>query len=147
MEEAVELDVLLATGLARYLCMRKRTYTVPRLLLGGSLPFVCVLIVLYQHDIPHLSLPIAISLCIVLCALVSWLFYVQKRQLIFRADTFIVLWLGRTRACEGLHALAGRSSSLARTRRQWSEPTLAERIQRVCGTRVSIEDERLTLAR
>lgn len=143
--EAVELDVLLATGLAQYLCMRKLTYIVPRLLFGSILPLVCILVVLFQQNIPRSVFPIAISLCIILCALVSWLLYIQKHRLVFRADTFMVLWLGRTRVCQGLHALADRSSSF--TRRQWSEPTLAERIQRICGTRVSIEDERLTLVR
>jgi len=62
-----------------------------------------------------------------------------------QADNLMVQWLGRGRACEGLHALANRTGTPSRGR--WGELSLEERIARVCGTRVSIEHERLTLAR
>src|SRR5207248_6446308 len=41
--EPAELDVLLATGLARYLCIRKPAYAVSRLLLGSLIPLACVI--------------------------------------------------------------------------------------------------------
>jgi len=63
----------------------------------------------------------------------------------FRADILMVRWLGRSRACQGLQALADRSGTSAR--KQWSEPALTERIERVCGIQVPIENERLTLVR
>ncbi len=62
-----------------------------------------------------------------------------------QADNLMVEWLGRGRACEGLHALANRTG--APSRGHWGELSLEERIARVCGTRVRIEHERLTLAR
>jgi hypothetical protein len=63
----------------------------------------------------------------------------------FRADELMVRWLGRSRVCQGLHILAGRRRT--HRYRVWGEPSLDERIERVCGTRVEIEDERLTLVR
>jgi hypothetical protein len=62
-----------------------------------------------------------------------------------QADSLMVQWLGRGRACEGLHALADRTSTPSHSR--WGELSLTERIARVCGTQVRIEDERLTLVR
>lgn len=143
--EPAELDALLATGLARYLCMRKPAYTLLRLLLSSLLLLVCVLLALFQQNIPRLVLPIAMGLCIVLCAVFVWLLHMQRRSMSFRADTLMVLWLGRNRACQGLHALADRSRTPAR--RQWGEPALRERIERVCGIRIPVENERLTLVR
>lgn len=142
--EPTELDVLLATGLSRYLSMRKPAYALPRFLLGSILPLACVLLVLLlQHGMPRPVLLIAGISCLGLCILAVWLLHVQGRSMAFRADTLMVLWLGRSRACQGLHALADRG----RSSRRWSEPTLAERIERVCGIRVATEQERLTLVR
>ena len=66
-------------------------------------------------------------------------------QRILQADMLVVHWLGRSRMCHGLHALANYSSTPYR--RQWSEPSLAERIERVCGPRIEANDERLTMVR
>ena len=62
-----------------------------------------------------------------------------------RADNLMVQWLGRGRACRGLHALAGRYR--APSRRRLGDLSLTERIGRVCGTQVSLEHERLTLVK
>ena len=48
-------------------------------------------------------------------------------------------------ACQGLHALADRSRTASRKR--WADLSLVERIGRVCGTQVRVEDQRLTLVR
>ena len=73
------------------------------------------------------------------------LLHVQGRRSVFRADAQVVKWLGRERTCRGLHALADRSRSPRRGK--WGEPSLAERIKRVCGTQVTIEEDRLMLVR
>ena len=67
----------------------------------------------------------------------------QARSLAFRADTLMVRWLGRGPACSGLHALAERSQ--APRRRRWGEPSLVERIERVCRAGVETRENRLTL--
>src|SRR6266849_1084662 len=65
------------------------------------------------------------------------------RSLAFHADTLMVHWLGRSHACSGLHALAERRP--ASRRGHWGEPSLAERVERVCGTPVEARENRLTL--
>ena len=138
--EKAELDVLLATGLARSICARKPIYTLGRLLLASMLLIASiVLISSWIQDIPLVGFPIAIALCLS----IVWLMHMQARSIAFHADTLMVLWLGRGHVCNGLHALA----DLSRTprRRRWSEPSLAERIKRVCGTRVEVKDNQLTL--
>jgi hypothetical protein len=85
------------------------------------------------------------SLCIALNAVALWRLHVQGQRLAFRADSLVVLWLGRGTACRGLHALADLSS--APYRRRWGEPSLVERIERVCGVRVGTRDDRVLLAR
>jgi hypothetical protein len=135
-----ELDVLLATGLARSIGARKPRYTLGRLLLAGMALVACLTFILFWiHHLPLVGLPIAI----LLCASVTWLLHTQARSLAFHADTLIVSWLGRSRVCSGLHALADRSRKPGRSR--WSEPSLAERIERVCGTRVETRSNQLTL--
>jgi hypothetical protein len=144
--EAPALDVLLATGLARYLSMRKAGYAAGRLLLGSVIPLACIaLALLWLHHLPLFVLPIAIVLCCVLCGLALWLLHMQGRKMALQADSLLVQWLGRGRACQGLHALANRTR--APSRRRWSELSLKERIGHVCGTEVNIEHERLTLVR
>jgi hypothetical protein len=144
--EPSELDVLLATGLARYLCMRKPAYAVSRLLLSGIVPLLCVLLaLLLLHGISHFMLLIATILCLGLGMVTLWLLHRQGRNMAFRADVLIVLWLGRGRACQGLHALAAHKRGSMH--KLWSEPTLAERIERVCGVQIAVEQERLTLVR
>lgn len=73
------------------------------------------------------------------------LLHVQGRRLAFQADVLVVQWVGRSRACQGLHALANRNRSRRRSR--WGEPSLAECIGRVCGTQVTSEVDRLTLVK
>lgn len=135
-----ELDVLLATGLARSISARKPKYTLSRLLLIGVLVIAWLaFILLWIHHIPLVGLLIAL----LLIASVAWLWHTQARSLVFHADTLIVLWLGRSHVCSGLHTLADRSRTPRR--RRWSEPSLAERIERVCGTRVETRSNQLTL--
>ena len=135
-----ELDVLLATGLARSTSMRKPKYTLGRLFLICMLLIACVAFILFwMHHIPLIGLLVAL----LLFASVVWLWHIQARSLAFYADRSIVFWLGRSRVCSGLHALADRSRSPERGR--WSEPSLEERIKRVCGTRVEARSNQLTL--
>jgi len=135
-----ELDVLVATGLARYRCMRKPKQVLSRILIGIVLFLSTVAAILYMlQERPVFFIPIAIMLC------AFWLLRIQGRRLAFQADILVVQWLGRESVCRGLHALADRSRSPGRGK--WSEPSLAERIERVCGTKVTIEDDRLMLVR
>lgn len=138
--EQAELDVLLATGLARSIGARKPIYTLGRLLLASVVLIASIVLILsWMHHILLIGFPLAIALC----ALVVWLLHMQARSIAFHADTLTVLWLGRGHVCSGLHALADRSH--APERRRWCEPSLAERIERVCGTRVEARDKQLTL--
>ncbi len=140
--EQAELEVLLAGGLARYLCIRKSWYVLLRLALITLLLLACALAVFFwRFGLAFIGLPIAI----IVLASSLWLLNAQRRAMAFAADNLVVKWLGRNRACQGLHALADRSRKPHR--RAWGEPSLAERINRVCGTQVVIEDERLTLVR
>lgn len=135
-----ELDVLLATGLARSVTARKPAYRLGQFLLAGLLLIACVaLILLWLRQMPLVGLPVALPLC----AGAAWFWHIQARSLAFHADTLIVKWLGRSRACSGLHALADRSQDPKR--RHWSEPSLTERIERVCGTGVESRSNQLTL--
>lgn len=140
--EPSELDVLLATGMARRLYMRKPAPLLLQLLQMSVVSFACVALILFgTHKASMLPFLIAIALCIVL----SGLMHVQGRKLAFQADDRVVQWLGRGRTCQGLHALASRTGS--RRKGRWGEPSLLERIDRVCGTQVMAETERLTLVR
>ena len=135
-----ELDVLLATGLARSLSARKPAYLLGRLVLAGVALIACLaLIVFWMRHLPLVGFPFAIALW----ASVVWLLLIQARSIAFHADTLIIRWLGRERLCSGLHALADRSRTPRR--RRWGEPSLAERIERVCGTRVETRVNQLTL--
>ncbi len=135
------LDVLVATGLARYLYTRKPVYAIVCVLLiiAVLLASAVSILLFWMQKQLFVVFPIAILLCVL------GLLHIQGRDLAFRADTLMVLWLGRTRACQGLHALADQSRSPRHAR--WGEPSVTERIGRVCGTRVAIDDERLTLVR
>lgn len=137
------LDVLLATGIARLLYARKLSYLLVNLLLMSLalLASLACLVLWLQNRIPLLDFLIAIGLWIVVGALL----HVRGRRLALRADDLMVQWLGRARTCQGLHMLADHSRKTRLVR--WREPSLAERIARVCGTQVAVEDERLTLVR
>ena len=148
-EETIEpsmLDVLLATGLARFLSMRRPAYILPRLLLFSIIPFACIALVLLRFA--GFTLPIlliAVGLCVILSIGAIFLLDRQRRAMAVRADNLMVQWLGRGRACRGLHALAGRYR--VPSRRRLGDLSLTERIGRVCGTQVPLEHERLTLVK
>jgi hypothetical protein len=135
-----EFDVLLATGLARSIGVRQANYTLGRLLLAGVVLLACLtLFVCWMHHVLLVGIPLALALCVVVVLCWQW----QARSLAFHADTLMVRWLGRRAACRGLHDLAGHSR--APQRRRWGEPSLAERIERVCGTGVEARENQLTL--
>ncbi len=143
--EAPELDVLLATGLTRLFCMRKRAYAMQRFLVLSIEPLALMVLVMFfwLRGLPAQAIPIAITLCVLLGLTVVWCLHLLRKRMAISADTLMVQWIGRSRACQGLHLLAGRGKET----RSWGEPTLTERIARVCGTQVAVEDERLTLVR
>ena len=135
-----ELDVLLATGLARSIGGRQANYTLGRLLLAGMVLLACLaLFMCWMHQVLLAGMPPALALC----AVVVWCWQWQERSLAFHADSLMVRWLGRGTACRGLHKLVGHSR--APRRRRWGEPSLAERIERVCGTGVEASEDQLTL--
>lgn len=135
-----ELDVLLATGLARSICAHKPRNVLGRLLLVSVVLIACLALILsWFHHVPLIGLPIAIALFVT----VVWLMHMQARSIAFYADALMVQWLGRGHVCNGLHALADHSRKPRR--RRWGEPSLAERIKRVCGTRIEVKDNQLTL--
>ena len=141
-----ELDVLLATGLARYVCLRRSRYILMPLLLLTIALLVGVAIVMFSTGtLRDTAILLAILPGALLClALLGWSNR-ARRRLAFRADELMVTWLGRDHVCQGLHALA---NSLHTSRHQgWGEPSLDERIERVCGTQVRGEDPRLTMVR
>jgi hypothetical protein len=137
------LDVLLATALARYYYQRKPAAILTWLLLVAAL-LGCVGAFLF---LPRTATNSIILIVIIIGLGIAFVgvSHVRGYSLAFRADTLMVRWLGRTRVCQGLHSLADRERSQRRWR--WREPSLAERIDRVCGSRVAIEDEHLTLVR
>jgi hypothetical protein len=142
-----ELDMLLATGLARSIGSRRPAYLLGRLLIASAVLIATLgvliaslgLILPWKQHLTLAGFPFAIALC----TSAAWFAHVQARRLAFRADMLTVRWLGRGHACGGLHALADRSRRPER--RRWGEPSLAERIERVCGTRVEVRDNQLTL--
>jgi hypothetical protein len=141
-----ELDVLLATGLARYLCVRRSIYVFMHLLLPiFVLGMLLACLNKFMGVISLTELLIIIGLCTVGGLVVLWLLRIQGYKLAFRADHMMLNWLGRNRVCQGLHALANHSRKPYRGR--WNEPSLAERIERVCGTHVDARDHNLTLVR
>ena len=141
MEDEAALDALLAVGLARYQLAQQWHYRwlypliLFLLLADGTTLMVAHF---YQQWLEFLiAMMVTVS--------TAMLLYAQQRQRILQSDMLAVHWLGRSRMCHGLHALADYSSTPYR--RQWSEPSLAERIERVCGPRVEANDERLTMVR
>ncbi len=143
-----ELDVLLASGLARYKYMHKAAYTVTRLLLS-TLPLMLLLaialvLVMWRNVSAHVVLS-AFGVICVLSIACFWFLNSQARRIARRADTLVVQWIGRDQTCRGLHALAARSH--APFRKRWGELSLDERIHAICHTPVAVEDERFTLVR
>ncbi len=138
--EQTEIDVLLATGIARSICARKPIYVLGRLLLASIVLIAAIVLILsWMHNLSLAGFLIALMLCIG----VVLLMHLQALSIAFHADTLMVHWLGRGHACKGLHALSNHSRTPSR--RRWREPSLTERIKRVCGTRVDIKDNQLTL--
>lgn len=144
---APELDVLVASGLARYASIRRPSYTRARLLLLSAFPLLLVIsagILLWLRNIPLLVPALGVPLCC-LYAAIFWLLGKQARRMVREADSVMVQWIGRARACQGLHALAARSRHPAR--RSWNDLSLTERIAHVCGTPAAQEEEQYTMAR
>src|SRR2546429_9837846 len=138
--------VLLRSVGPRSLSMGRPAYILPRLLLFSIIPFACIALVLLRFA--GFTLPIlliAVGLCVILSTGVIFLLDRQRRAMAAKADNLMVQWLGRGRACRGLHALAGRYR--APSRRRLGDLSLTERIGRVCGTQVPLEHERLTLVK
>lgn len=142
------LDTLLATGLARHrLTLRWPTPLWHVLCLCPAL-LGLLLFVFYRG----LYLMLGFIL-LVLLFLLSWLLLkLLRRHVCLAGDAMAVQWLGRARICQGLHGLADYQRVLSipsdrRGWRKWGTPSVAERIERVCGTRIAIDDERLTLVR
>ncbi len=145
--EPAELNVLLASGMACHLCLfeRKPPFGFVRMLTM----WVCLLALFalilagWRHFMLTL-LPIAvILLAVLLCTLL--ISHRQGRSLAFRVDGLMVQWLGRSQACQGLHALVRRSRHPQR--KGLGQVSFAERIEHVCGMQVPVENERLTLVR
>lgn len=143
-----EVDILLATGLAQHMLLRRIRYWL--LWSGAMLSSLCawlVLVLTWLHRFLVIGIPIAILLCVGTYWLLTW----QKRTRVLAADMLAVRWLGRSHTCQGLHALAARRQhrlhSQRRTHSTWGMPSLEERIERVCGTRINVLDDRLTLVR
>ncbi len=104
------------------------------LLLAGLTLIVC-----WLYQLPLVGVLIALALVV----LSIWAWQRQARAIVFQADTLVVRWLGRSQVCRGLHSLAVRSRRTKQ--RRWGEPSLSERIERVCGTAVEARDDQLTL--
>jgi Zn-dependent protease with chaperone function len=136
------LETLLAIGLARSHFTYNRSYMSRRILyISPIVVSSLLLLILWMHGLWFIGIPIAI-----LCWCSSWLLLnAQKRKMILVCDARAVQWLGRERVCQGLHALA--DSSRAPYHEKWGEPSLAERIEHVCGTRIAVNNSDLTLVR
>jgi hypothetical protein len=143
----VELDVLLASGLARYEEMRRPTFILIYTLLIGTIAGLLVWTTFgfFWQDLSLFTRILNISAGIAFIGIAIWLLHIQARKLAQRADVIMVRWIGRSRACQGLHALADRSR--IPSRRKLGELSLTERIARVCGTSVPIGEEHFTLVR
>jgi hypothetical protein len=98
-----------------------------------------VLIVCWLDQLPLVGVLIALALS----ALAVWAWQRQARAIVFHADTLVVRWLGRSLVCRGSYGLAERSRTPEQ--RRWGEPSLLERIERVCGTSIEARDDQVTL--
>ena len=138
--QKAELDMLLAAGLARCSDVSRPLLLLPRALFAASLLLVLAALPFTSVDRRALWIFLAaVACCLVSGRVLVW----QQRSLAFRGDRVAVQWLGRERVCQGLHLLAERGQP--RRRPTWGEPSLVERIARVCGTPVAPKDKRLTL--
>ena len=138
--QKAELDMLLAAGLARCSSVSRPLFLLPRALFAASLLLVLAALPFTSVD----RRAVWIFLAAIACCLVSGRVLVwQQRVLAFRGDRVAVQWLGRERVCQGLHLLAEHGQP--RRRLTWGEPSLVERIARVCVTPTPSKDTRLTL--
>jgi len=138
--QLTELEVMIAASLARYIGTSRASFLLQRGLLGSGLLVSVATLPLAMFERRFLWIVLlALICCLAGIYLLAW----QQRAMAFQADRQAVQWLGRERMCRGLHGLAeyGRSQR----RPALGEPSLAERIARVCGTSVTSKDERLTL--
>ncbi len=140
--EGAMLEVLLATGLARYSCSRRLENRLLRVLLAGTALLTLGTFVLW---LTYKYSPLAFLMVLMLFVIVAGFAGIRRRRRVFQADDLVVRWLGRSRACRGLHLLAGQTGKQRRVF-LW-EPSLAERIGRICGTQVETENEQLILVR
>jgi hypothetical protein len=143
MVRKAEMDMLLATGLARCSSAARPSFFLPRALFIASLLLLLAVLPFTSID----RRDAWIFLVSVACSLFSGCVLVwQRRVLAFRGDRLAVQWLGRERACLGLHQMAEhiqpRRRSIWPT---WGEPSLSERIARVCGTPLPQKDKHLTM--
>jgi hypothetical protein len=143
--ESAELNVLLASGLAWHVLLfeRKPPFGLVRMLIMWAC--LLALLTLTPIDWQHFGFilfPIAMILFAILLSTVV-LSHRQGRSLAFRVDALMVQWLGRSQVCQGLHTLVRRSRRPQR--KGFGQISFAERIERVCGTRVAAQSERLTL--
>lgn len=138
--QAVELEVLLAIGLARVAEASRALYLCSRALFIGSLLLTLALLPFAGTDRRYLGICcLAFACCVAGLCLICW----QERAQAFRGDLLAVQWLGRERVCRGLHLLAGHGCPGRSP--AWGEPSLDERIARICGSSAKTKDEHLTL--
>lgn len=138
--QQIEVEVLLAAGLARCSGASRTLFVLPRTLLACGLLLVMAVLPLANVERKALWLLLAaLACCLAGGCLLTW----QKRAVALRADYQAVQWLGRERVCQGLHLLAKHGH--VQHRPAWGEPSLVERIERICGTQTSIKDNHLTL--
>ncbi len=101
-----ELEVLLATGLARSLRARTPAATLGRLSLAGIMVLAGLAFTVCWLD----QLPlVGVLSTLALGLLAGWAWQRQARTIAFQADTLVVRWLGRGQVCRGLHGLSERS--------------------------------------
>ncbi|MGH2506344.1 MAG: hypothetical protein ACRDHZ_02860 [Ktedonobacteraceae bacterium] len=138
--QPLEIEVLLAAGLARCSGASRTLFVLPRIFFACALllSIVALPLVNVERRVTWLLLA-ALACCLAGGYLLTW----QRRIVVLRADGQAVRWLGRERVCQGLHLLAEHGQ--ARYRPAWGEPSLAERIAHVCGTSVPNTDKHLTL--
>lgn len=138
--QEAELEVLLAVGLARAAGASRTLFLLSRALFISSLLLAVAALPFTGVDRRYLWIfCLAFACCVAGAGLIS----LQERALAFRGDRQAVQWLGRERVCRGLHLLAERGRPQRRP--AWGEPSLAERIARVCGSPTRAKDEHLTL--
>jgi len=138
--QTLEIEVLLAAGLARCSGASRALFLLSRALLAASLLLAVAALPFTGVDRRSLWIfCLALACCVVGAGLISW----QERALAFQGDRQAVQWLGRERVCQGLHLLA--EHGRPQRRPTWGEPSLSERIARVCGSSVKTKDEHLTL--